>query len=158
MLIAQPFLITNKKVELHRTIGKISYFVFPLLALSFIPQIVRNIQEGHTIVIFFPMADALTMIALYSMAIYYRKDSGKHMRFMIAMVLMFLGPTFGRIGPILLKLSEVVTQNITYGLIYLMLISLILYDRSNQRNFKPYVVALPFFVAHQIVFEFLFVF
>ena len=36
MLIAQPLLVLNKKLKAHRTIGKISYLVFPLLILSFI--------------------------------------------------------------------------------------------------------------------------
>jgi hypothetical protein len=36
MLIIQPFLIRNRKYKQHRIVGRISYFVFPLLILSFI--------------------------------------------------------------------------------------------------------------------------
>ena len=34
ILIIQPFLILNKKYAAHRTIGKLSYILFPLLILS----------------------------------------------------------------------------------------------------------------------------
>ena len=36
ILIAQPILILNKKIELHRAVGKASYFVVSLLLLSII--------------------------------------------------------------------------------------------------------------------------
>jgi hypothetical protein len=156
MLIAQPFLILNKKFALHRTIGKISYFVFPLLILSFIPQILRNINEGHLKSAFFPIADSLLLISFYSLAIYNRKTSSRHMRFMIATALVFLGPTVGRIGPIWFGWSEILTQNIQYGIIYLILLSLIFYDKSNQRKYNPYLVAITCFAVHQAVFYLVF--
>ena len=33
ILIVQPFLIVNKKIALHRSVGKLSYVVFPLLII-----------------------------------------------------------------------------------------------------------------------------
>jgi hypothetical protein len=44
ILIVQPFLILKKKYSVHRTIGKLSYIIFPLLILSFIPQIIKIIN------------------------------------------------------------------------------------------------------------------
>jgi len=156
MLIAQPFLILNKKFALHRAIGKLSYIVFPLLILSFIPQILRNINEGHIKSSFFPIADSLLLISFYSLAIYNRKTSFKHMRFMIASALVFLGPTVGRIGPIWLGWSELLTQNVMYGIIYSILISLIVYDKTNRKKYSPYLVAIAFFALHQAVFHLIF--
>lgn len=155
MLIAQPFLIRNRKFELHRKVGKLSYIVFPLLILSFIPQIVKS-SHYNFITIFFPIADSVAMIILYSLAIYYRKDPFKHMRYMIGMTLVFLFPTLGRINPIWLGMSDTLGQDVNYGIIYLILLSLALYDKRHQRNFKPYLVSLPFFVMHQFVFHLLF--
>jgi hypothetical protein len=156
MLIAQPFLILNKKFALHRTIGKLSYIVFPLLILSFVPQMIRLSHSEHSENLFFPLADCILLIVFYSLAIYNKKASSKHMRYMIAVAIVFLGPTIGRIGPILLGWSGIFTQNVQYGIIYLILISLIIYDRTNKKNYTPYLVAIACFAIHQVVFYLLF--
>jgi hypothetical protein len=152
MLIVQPFLIINKKNALHRKVGKMSYIVFPLLILSFIPQIIKIVHSGNSPNLFFPLADGTLLIVFYSLAIYNRKLRSKHMRYMIASVLVLLGPTVGRIGPILLGWSELFTQNIQYGIIYSTLICLILYDIKNERKFQPYLIVMAAFIIHQIVY------
>jgi uncharacterized membrane protein HdeD (DUF308 family) len=152
MLIAQPLLILNKKTALHRAIGKLSYIVFPLLVLSFIPQIIRNIDQGQMLFLFYPLADGTLLVVFYSLAIYNRKKSPMHMRFMIANALVFLGPTIGRIGPSLFEWSLVVTQNVQYTIIYSILLGLILYDRANNRKYTPYLVAVGCYAVHQAVF------
>jgi len=157
MLIAQPFLILNKKYAVHRTIGKLSYLIFPLLILSFIPQIIRITNTGNIKNLFFPLADSFLLIVFYSLAIYNRKTTSRHMRYMIATSLVFLGPTVGRIGPILLQWSELFTQNVQYGIIYSILIGLILYDTTNEKKYSPYLVAIPFFIIHQSVYYLVFI-
>jgi hypothetical protein len=156
MLIVQPFLIFNKKFALHRTVGKLSYIVFPLLILSFTPQIIKILNSDNPRFVFFPGADTVLLILFYSLAIYNKKKSPVHMRYMIATALVFLGPTIGRIGPIWFGLSGVLTQNIQYSITYSILISLILYDKSKEKNYKPYLVALGCFFLHQIVFHVIF--
>lgn len=156
MLIVQPILIRNRKNKLHKKIGKISYIVFPLLILSFIPQMIRIINSDNLNVLFFPLADSILLSLCYSLAIYYRKNVSKHMRYMIGTAIVFLGPTIGRIGPLILGLSENVTQNSQYGLIYLILIGLILLDRKNGKNFQPYLQILGVWIIHQIVFNVIF--
>ena len=136
ILILQPFLIVNKKFALHRKVGKISYVVFPLLILSFLPQMIRTANSANPKNLFFSLADCTLLIIFYSLAVYYKKISSKHMRYMIATTLVFLGPTVGRIGPILLGWSEMVTQNVQYLIIYLILISLLLYDKKIVENFN----------------------
>jgi len=78
------------------------------------------------------------------------------MRFMIATALVFLGPTVGRIGPIWLGWSEILTQNVQYTIIYSILISLIFYDKSKGKDYKPYIAAIVCFALHQIVFHIIF--
>ncbi|MCB0655618.1 MAG: hypothetical protein KDC57_05745 [Saprospiraceae bacterium] len=105
MLIAQPLFIRYRKLKWQRRIGKWSYFVFPLLILSFIPQVIRMVKTDRAIEVFFPAADAALLILFYSLAIYYRKKQALHMRYMIGIAIVFLGPTIGRIGPTLLGWS-----------------------------------------------------
>ncbi len=153
MLIIQPILIRNRKNKLHKNIGKASYVVFPLLILSFLPQMIRIVNSDNPTILFFPLADSILLTLCYTMAIYHRKKVSLHMRYMIGTALVFLGPTIGRIGPILLGLSENFTQNSMYVIVYLILISLILLDRKNGRNFKPYLQILGAWVVHQTVFN-----
>lgn len=156
MLIVQPFLIVNKKKALHRSVGKLSYIIFPLLIISFIPRIIKIINSGDIQFLFFPLADGFLLVTFYVLAIYYKKKTAKHMRYMIAAALVLLGPTFGRIGPNLLGWSELLTQNVEYGIIYSILISLIFYDMKNKRKFQPYLIAIAGFVIHQLVFYWVF--
>ena len=156
MLIVQPILIRNKKYHLHRKIGKISYVIFPLLILSFIPQILRIINSDYPIVAFFPLADSILLTLCYSLAIFHRKNASKHMRYMIGTAIVFLGPTLGRIGLFILGLSEISTQYLQYGIIFLILIGLILLDKKNNKNFRPYLQILGMWVIHLIAFNLIF--
>lgn len=156
MLIVQPFLILNNKRALHRRVGKLSYIVFPLLIVSFVPQIIKIIRTENINNLFFPLGDGTLLIAFYSLAIYQRKKTSKHMRYMIASALVLLGPTWGRIGGSLFGMSDLLTQNVQYAIIYSILISLILYDKKNHRNFQPYLVALVGFMLHQIAYHVIF--
>ena len=156
MLITQPLLIANKKFKLHRTIGKLSYLVFPLLIMSFIPRIIRMSQAEDSRIIFYPLADCVLLILFYSLAIYNKKSTTKHMRFMIACAIVFLGPTVGRIGPHLLGWSDILTQSVQYAIIFFILCSLIFYDKKNARKFDPYIVASAGFFIHMTVFYLIF--
>lgn len=155
-LIVQPLLVTYKKVRWHRLIGKISYVTFPLLILSFIPGILKIINEGAYKYTFFAVADCIMLIFLYTLAMIYRKNSPKHMRFIIASSLVILGPTIGRIGPVIFGLSVVVAQTVQYAIIFAILIGLILYDRYNSKDSKPYKVGVYAYVVHAVIFYLLF--
>ena len=152
MLIAQPFLIYRKKLLLHRNIQRLSYVIFPQLLLPCSPQLLETIQYGNINNLFFPLADSGLLITFYALAIYYRKERTKHMRYMIALSLVFLGPTIGRIGPIWLGWSELLTQNVQYGIIYSILIALLFYDRSGNKTYNPYPIAMMCFMVHQAIY------
>ena len=157
ILIAQPILILNKKNKVHKRIGKISYIVFPLLILSFVPQMIKIANSENVKNLFYPLADCILLIIFYSLAIYNRKTAPKHMRYMIAIALVFLGPTIGRINRILLGLSDLIGQNILYGIIYLILVTLVFYDKANKRSFKPYLFVLICYLGHQAIFHVVFI-
>jgi hypothetical protein len=156
LLVIQPILIRNKNYRLHKKLGRVSYFIFSLLILSFVPQIIKVVKTEPLENLFFPVADACLILTFYFLAIYYRRNIAKHMRYMIAGALVLLGPTIGRIGPILFRWSGIFTQNVQYGIIYSILIGLLIYDTKKLRNNKPYVLATGLFMLHQLVFYILF--
>ena len=77
------------------------------------------------------------------------------MRFMIASALVLFGPTIGRILP-QQGLSDFVAQNIQYGITYLVLGSLIMYDISNKRKYQPWLLAVTGFIVHQLIYLWIF--
>ena len=155
-LISQPLLIRYKKYKIHKTIGKITYTIFPLLILSFVPMILKNLYSDSPLNAFYPIADCTLLILFYSLAVYNRRNTPNHMRYMIGAAIVFFGPTIGRIGPILIGLSGNVTQNILYGIIYLILLGLIFLDRKHGRTFRPYVLIFAGWIVHQITFNLIF--
>ncbi|MFZ1702720.1 MAG: hypothetical protein WAT79_00160 [Saprospiraceae bacterium] len=155
-LIVQPFLIRYNKNELHRIVGKMSYGVFGLLILSFIPQIIRLFHSNDPRNVFFPLSDSILLLLFYGLAMYHKCDVSKHMRYMIGSSLVLLGPTIGRIGPYIFNLNAVITQNIQYGITYLILARLIFYDRNKHKPYYPYVVVFVAYVFHQITFHLIF--
>ena len=156
LLIVQPFLIANKKHQLHRKLGKLSYVVFPLLILSFVPQMIRIINSDAPLFLFFPLADSVLLILFYALAMFNKRNTAKHMRYIIGTATVFLGPTLGRIGPNILELSPGVSQNIQYGLIYVILISLIFFDKRKSKKYQPYLLILTTWIIHQVTFNLIF--
>ncbi len=156
MLIVQPLLIRYKNNKWHRKIGKISYIVFPLLILSFIPQMIRLANSDNPTFLFFPLSDSIVLTIFYSLAIYHRKDLSKHIRYMIGTTIVFLSPTLGRIGVLLLGLSDIVSQNILYGIIYLILIGLMFLDKNLGKKHQPYMLIISIWIIHQITFNLIF--
>ncbi|HKJ42771.1 MAG TPA: hypothetical protein VKA27_11805 [Sunxiuqinia sp.] len=152
-LIGQPLLIRYRRFKIHRLTGKISYLVFPLLILSFIVLIVRILHAEHPILAYMPLSDGILLILFYSLAIYNRKNTPKHMRYMIGTATVFFGPTFGRIGNHILGLQPHVTQNLHYAIIYAILIGLILIDKKHGKNFKPYIIIGFAWIINQFLFN-----
>jgi hypothetical protein len=105
MLIAQPVFIRTKNFRLHRIVGKASYFVFPLLVLSFFlvarAGYLRNIKivgeaEALASMGFSGIPDMFYISILYGLGIYYRRKTSFHLRFFACIGLMILGPGLGR--------------------------------------------------------------
>ena len=107
MLIAQAFLIRMKKFQLHRKIGKASFYVIPFLLFSFFliakTTYFKNINEKHLIetdalayLSRSGLRDILYLVILYGLGILYKKRTSWHLRFFTCSGLMVLGPGLGR--------------------------------------------------------------
>jgi hypothetical protein len=147
-LIAQPLLIRYKKVSLHKTLGKLSYIIFPLLILSFIPQMMKSYQSNSPIIN--PTFDIVLLLLFYYRAMKNVHDVTVHMRYMIGTALIFIGPTLGRICGMWLELGRALSIIIPYGGTILLLIVLIYWDKTNGRNYLPYKTILGAFVIYFI--------
>lgn len=155
LLIIQPILIGIGKYKTHKTIGKISYLVFPLLILSSFHLISRILQADHPMLAYLPISDSILLILFYALAIYNKKNTPKHMRYMIGTAAVFLGPIFGRLGPYMFDLHPKVMNNIKFIVIYLIFAGLIFFDKKYGRDFKPYLIIVMAMVLKQTLFNIL---
>ncbi|MFY9241415.1 MAG: hypothetical protein WAO74_00155 [Polaribacter sp.] len=146
LIISQPLLIRYKYYKIHSLLGRISYFIFFGLILSFIPQMIK--EYGKNLIPLNAGFDILLLLLFYILAIKHKKNIGFHMRYMIAIALIFIGPTLGRIIFILLELESIGFLQIPYLLVIVILLSLIYFDKKNKKNYEPYLVALSAFIIY----------
>ena len=151
MLILQPVLIRFQKYALHRLIGKLSYVLFPLVILTFVPMLVRDINMGDLRVLVFPLYQMSLLSLFYLLAIKNRKRVELHMRFMIATAMVFIDPTLGRIVRTWISESNMIINHYAFGVNDGILVGLILFDRLKGNNYKPYLIALGCFLICQAI-------
>jgi hypothetical protein len=103
-LIIQPLLIRSGRVTIHRAIGKLSYIVAPLLVVSIflVSRMVYHrpepgvAHEQKIAMIALSIPFLIGFVIFYSLAIINRKETYKHMRYMIATSFLMIAPGLGR--------------------------------------------------------------
>lgn len=177
MLIVQPLLIRYRKLAMHRSIGKASYFVVPLVITSSwlmmrhsygiqFSALLSDIEAGLTeltlgqgkaqIAAFISIAFVylIWLACFYSLAVVYRKNKSFHARFMIAASLTLIGPTVDRILFFLLGISTVIAdlpvEIVGFLFIDTLLLTLMIKDIKNNKSAIPFGVSLVIFVSLQV--------
>jgi hypothetical protein len=154
MLIAQPIFIKTKRLAWHRLVGKASYFIFPLLLLSFFlvarAGYIRNVKvngevEALASMGFSGIPDMFYISILYGFGIYYKKKTSFHLRFFACIGLMILGPGLGRFMIAVCGLPFIAVP-IMIGLIALFTLGWMITDIKNKRSAFPLAVFLAIIV------------
>ena len=131
LLIIQPVLIRKKRVDIHKLLGKVSYWLVPLIVLSFVLIVRQTELKAKNLPVFaIAVVNGTTFVIFYLLAIYYRKKTLWHIRFMLLTIIPFIDPAAGRLhipGPFL-QLP--------------LILGLLLVERFNGRVYKPYLVGL----------------
>ncbi|MDX1590773.1 MAG: hypothetical protein R3283_02350 [Balneolaceae bacterium] len=140
LLIVQPILIKNKKLSLHRFIGKLSYPVAGLIVLSILLLAHNKISNSpdsfydiRTYILYLQISLAFVFAVTYGLAIYHRKSKSIHSRLMVATSLTFIDPVLARLINSYLPDIGVSGQWITFGIINMILISLSIIDRNHRK-------------------------
>lgn len=149
IMIAQPLLVVYHKQSIHRFIGKLSYFIFPLLLLSI--HVVgkngyHNIlstagKEVATGGLSLSIANIPPLALLYFLAIKNRKITALHMRYMIAISVFLLGPGIGRAIIVLGQFPFPVGVSITNVVLAAVSGILLVVDLVRSKPYKPYLIA-----------------
>ncbi len=162
-LIAQALFVKTGRMDWHRRIGRASFIVAPLMVffgflmmrevldlegwpLSF--SEIRPIWSAFGTIVHF----ALT----YALAIYFRRDTQLHARFMISTGVILLGAAIFRIvwveNPEMLGVVAAVNKEFVF--LTLITIALILNDRRVGRIRAPFVITLVLLACRHVVFTF----
>ena len=165
LLIIQPILIVKNKLTMHRTLGKFSYLLAPVafvsMLLAYHNQYLRFISEGQTeefvlSFVFSPMTDAIPFIILQVLAILNKRETPKHMRYMITTGIIIGGPGLGRIFMTWMNMEIFMAIQMVVLLTLITFTSLIIYDRVKKKTFRinPYTAAFIIWLIANILIAF----
>ncbi len=149
LLIVQPLLIRSNRRDLHRILGRVSYFLFPVLLASLIPPILSGFAKGGGPALVMPGSIFILLIVYYTLAIVNRKKTMAHMRYMIGIAFLFVTPSVGRIFIFYIVRDRFLMVSCVFTLINLVILYLLIRDIRNKKDYKPYLVVLVGFVAYQ---------
>jgi uncharacterized membrane protein len=164
LLVAQPLLIRYKKRNLHKSLGKLTYFLMPLLVASCVGVIFKEYDEAFLRSgsveaalrsIFSDVTQLLLLVLFYSLAILNRRNVPVHMRYMIAVALIVAPAGIARVLGYWFEVPRYASGLASNALLDAVLIGLILFDRRNHLNCRPYMLVLPLFVLSHAAFAIL---
>lgn len=132
-LIIQPILIRKKQIEWHRMVGKASYVLVPMLLLS-VALVVRNeqLRMKNLLNLNFVFSDMSFFLLMYGLAMWNKRRTPYHVRYMVMTILPFINPAVARIS-----------QGFPTVLISLaIIIGLLIFERFRTKVYRPLVVGL----------------
>lgn len=135
MLIVQPILIVQKKLEWDRWVGKASYVVVALMVVSLILIINQEQSREKSLPVF---------LVFYGLAIYFRRKPAYHARFMVMTVIPFINPAIAR-----LLMNGLAVQ---FGLWLLLFVV----EFFSRKIYKPYLIGLGYYVFNLALVAYLF--
>ncbi|HVG14372.1 MAG TPA: hypothetical protein VM935_05400, partial [Chitinophagaceae bacterium] len=147
LLIVQPLLIHYNKASLHRTIGKVSWVLGPLIIISLFLVGRGSYARGQGIVlehvnltvVVLDMRGFLSFAIFWSLAMMARKVPDAHMRYMIATGILAIGPGVGRGLGNSFGLDFGLALTIT-DVLDLVIVGLLLgIDVYRKKNYKPFL-------------------
>jgi hypothetical protein len=174
MAIAQPLLIHNNRIETHKLIGKLSYMIMPFVFItgylvirhSYLMAVLdytADIVDGKfgltEAAIKSKAADGIIvgfvyygwLVLFYLMAIINRKRLLFHATYMFAAILTILGPTMERLLYNVISYLKLpyglLAENAVIIFIFMVLISLSIYQWRNKNSLKPSIIALSIYAV-----------
>jgi hypothetical protein len=162
LLVLQPLLIATGRAQLHRTIGKVSYVLGPLviITLFLIGRSSFNRSFGS-----FPEKEMLATMVLdvrgflsfalfWALAMINRKNSSSHMRYMIATGILAIGPGLGRGLMFQLGVGFHEALTITDILEIAFPAIFLAYDIYKGRDYRPWLIVLIVMVVGALLWQF----
>jgi len=157
MLITQPYLIRTRQNALHKSVGKFSYVLVPVMIITTIDLLHYRLQVNSvlgTMDYFFVALVLNALIAFfifYGLAIYYRMKPTIHARYMVCTAFPMFTPITDRIifiyFPSMTHYLPTIEQNpiapvVGFAIADLILIGLIIWDWRSHKRWNVFPIAL----------------
>ena len=164
LLIGQGWLIRQRKLELHRLVGR-SSVVLAVLFVTSGAMITHDMltRDGGFARMFGPslafidISSVLFFVFAYCMAIHYRRNMALHARYMVCTALPLLPPALSRaLGHFVLgrDASFGMALHTSFIVAELVVLALLYHDSRVGKVRAPYLVLLGVLLAQQASFEF----
>lgn len=157
LLVVQPWAIRRRRMGLHRTLGRASYFLAPLFVLSVLLLAHERIGRSGgppfeilAYILYLQLSLALVFALAYALAIAWRHRMALHWRLMVCTGLTLVDPVVVRL---MLWVQPVPAWNyqwLTFGLTDAVLLLLIWRERQAPAGRAVFPAMLAVFVAAQL--------
>lgn len=155
MLVAQPMLIRGRQLVWHRRLGKASYVVVPLVAVTalFLAQARIAVAPPEALalqrmILYLGISGAAILLAIWGLGIRHRRDTALHARYMAGTALTLVDPSLARVMIFWLpSIPPTAHIWVSYGVIYAILAVLIQRDRNAPRGRRAFPTILAMFVT-----------
>lgn len=104
LILIQPILIRKKQYELHKKLGRLSYFLIPILVITIVflrlgklSEEVADSLQSASMNAFITFADILSLSGFYLIAVINSKNIRWHVAFILATSLVILNPGLARL-------------------------------------------------------------
>jgi hypothetical protein len=162
MLIVQPLLILSGRTSWHRVLGKTSYVIAPLVALSIYlvtrMSYYKLLPEAGEIpaigsgALQFPLM--IAFLLFWGLAIRNRRVTPVHMRYMIGTSVLMIGPGLGRALIIYFGYPFDTAVNIVNYLAMAIIAVLMIIDLARKKSFSTYLTILITLICCHLIFIF----
>jgi uncharacterized membrane protein len=160
LLIGQGWLMRQKKVALHRSVGKLSLLLVPLFAISGVmivhDMLTRDSGFARTFgprLAFADLSSIAWFVFAYCMALHYRGNMALHARFMASTALPLLPPALARlVSGVPGVTSFDMALHISFAAAELIVLALLLHDRKLGKMRAPYLLLIATLALQQASF------
>jgi hypothetical protein len=157
LLIVQPILISRRRMDMHRRIGKSSYVVAPALIVSVallahyrINAVSPNDYAIQTYILYLQISLGVVFGVFYALAIAYRHATPVHARFMVCTALTLIDPIMARIVPWIAPEIVPLSQWISFAVTDSIVIALIWMERRSSAGRGVFPIALAVLLLAQL--------
>ncbi len=153
LLVTQPFLINYKKYKLHRTLGKVSYVIAPIVMFSiflasrheYYRDTTNHTEDESLAGLALDITSLIAFGVCYVLAIVNAKNTPLHMRYMVGTAIIIMGPGIMRIIAIYEIFGDINFPTVvlySYIICAFIGVGLMAYDLIKNKPYKPYLIVV----------------
>jgi hypothetical protein len=154
LLVAQPLAIRTRRIALHRTLGRTSYVIAPLVVISMVllaHSKTHGAAREDLLGAYLPLSLAALFALSYALAIATRRTMPLHARFMVCTAMTLIDPVFVRLLFWIYATPPFLYQWITFSLTDAVFAVFIWRERHSRAGRAVFPVLLALFVLSQFI-------